>query len=216
MKHIIGIDPGLGGALTIISGIENPKIQIFDTPTCDKILKGKKKKKGKYQTKDDYDKPAMAEILRSYTNKDVLVSLEAVHAMPGQGSVSMFGFGRGTGIWEGMIAAFGFNLATVSPTEWKKEWGDRLIVTKPKTVKVTAIEFNKMSLAEKKQLEHKEKETAKQKRDAKKAAKKAARDLASELYPSVADMFKREKDDGRAESLLMAERIRRMLVRGEI
>ena len=216
MRHIIGIDPGLGGALTIISGIENPKIQIFDTPTCDKILKGKKKKKGKYQTKDDYDKSAMADILRSSMGKNVIVSLEGVHAMPGQGSVSMFGFGRGTGIWEGIIAAFGFDLLIVTPTEWKKEWGDKLFVIKPKAEKVSVAEFNKMTLAEKKQLERKEKETAKQKRDAKKAAKKAARDLASELYPHLASMFQREKDDGRAESLLMAERIRRMLVRGEI
>lgn len=217
MRHFIGIDPGLGGAVTAISGVESPKIQIFDTPTCDKILKGKKKKKGKYQTKDDYNKIAMAEILKPFVGKDIVVCLEQVHAMPGQGSVSMFGFGRGTGIWEGIVAAYGFKLELVTPTEWKKEYGDTLLAQKPpKSPKIDDATFNKMTLAQKAQLAIEQKELAKLKREAKEAAKTAARELAGQLYPEHVDMFKLIKHDGRAESLLMAERIRRMVQRGEI
>lgn len=217
MKRIICIDPGIHGAVTVLSGMDNPIIEIFDTPIYDKTLKGKKKKNGKYQTKEDYDKKAMAAIFAPYKDDEVIVCLEFVHAMPQQGSVSNFTFGRGKGIWEGIIAAFGFDCIEVSPTQWKKEWGDTLIAQKTEKIEsIDAATYNKMSLRERKAYEKNKKETGKLKAQAKKEAKQAARELAITLYPGLADKFQRAKDDGRAESLLMAERIRRMIQRGEM
>lgn len=216
MIYFIGIDPGLGGAVSIIHGVNAEKIEIFDTPTYEKQIKHKKKKNGKYQVKSDYDKSAMADILYSFHGKEVIVCLESVHAMPGQGSVSMFGFGRGSGIWEGIISAYKYQLITPTPTEWKKEWEEILIQKITKKNKISVEEYNRMSYKEKQEVDKQEKMRSKEKREAKENAKKAARDLAAKIYPSMSEYFSLVKNDGRAESLLMAERLRLMFERGEI
>lgn len=215
MIYFIGIDPGLNGAVAVIHGVNAEKIEIFDTPTYEKMIKHKKKKKGKYQTKNDYNKKEMSRILSLYKDKDVIICLESVHAMPGQGSVSMFGFGRGSGLWEGIIAAYEYNLMTPTPTEWKKEWENVLIQKVTKKKKISIEEYNKLSYADRVKVDQEEKQRSKEKREAKEGAKKAARELASSLYPNLSDQFLLVKSDGRAESLLMAERLRRMYNRGD-
>lgn len=105
---IIGIDPGLSGAVAIIH--DDGKVAIVDTPTT-LIKKGKK-------SKHDYLPVQMADILGS---REVChVFIESVHAMPGQGSVSMFRFGEGYGLWIGIIAALGLPHTKVTPQAWKK------------------------------------------------------------------------------------------------
>ena len=110
----IGIDPGLSGAVGILTDIDPyVRAEIFDTPTM--VVSGIKEKRV-------YNKVGMASILQSYRDRtDVLVVLEAVHAMPKQGVSSSFTFGKGLGIWEGIIAALGLPLEMPSPQRWKKE-----------------------------------------------------------------------------------------------
>ncbi len=50
-----------------------------------------------------------------------LAILEKVGAMPGQGVVSMFNFGRSVGIWEGRLQALEIPFETVTPQKWMKE-----------------------------------------------------------------------------------------------
>lgn len=52
---------------------------------------------------------------------DLHVILEQVHAMPKQGVASSFNFGRGLGLWEGLIVGIGFPYTLVSPQRWKKK-----------------------------------------------------------------------------------------------
>ena len=106
---IIGIDPGLSGAVAIIH--TNGKITLFDTPTA-MIKKGK-------GTKTDYLPSQMASIL--FDRNQCHIFIEAVHAMPGQGSVSMFRFGEGYGLWLGIIAALGLPHTKITPQAWKKK-----------------------------------------------------------------------------------------------
>ena len=47
--------------------------------------------------------------------------IEAVHSMPKQGVASSFSFGRGLGIWEGILSAYSIPYVKVSPQRWKKE-----------------------------------------------------------------------------------------------
>lgn len=103
----IGIDPGLSGAVGVIT----PEYQhVFDTPTV------------MVNTKRKYLVGAMACLLRPFANRqDVIVILENVHSMPKQGVSSSFSFGEGKGMWEGILGAFDMPFDLVSPQRWKKE-----------------------------------------------------------------------------------------------
>lgn len=109
-KIIIGIDPGLDGAIAIR---EDEKIFLFDTPTLE-IRNGKKKKRL-------CDTQGMVHIFKPYIGKDVHVGLEKIHSMPGQGVASMFSMGEGFGTWKGLIAMAGFKLTLITPQAWKKK-----------------------------------------------------------------------------------------------
>ena len=109
----IGIDPGLDGAVAVIGRGGRP--QLFDAPSSTVVKSGKKRRM--------YDTLAMAAILREYATFHIppLISLEAVHAMPGQGVTSMFSMGYGFGLWRGIIAAFGLPVELVTPRVWKNK-----------------------------------------------------------------------------------------------
>lgn len=115
----VGIDPGLSGAVAFINKRE---ISLFDTPTFETV----KNKKGKESVKYIHDEVGMAKILRDMIPRDAgkikyHIYLESVHAMPGQGTVSMFNFGMGLGLWKGIIAALQIPHSLVTPQAWKKE-----------------------------------------------------------------------------------------------
>lgn len=89
--NVIGIDPGLKGAVAYIDSVAG--ITVFDTPTI-------KKSKGR-----DYDYSQMALLLKSMKIMGAVhVFLEMAHAMPKQGVVSSFSFGKGYGAWIMAIA----------------------------------------------------------------------------------------------------------------
>lgn len=201
---IAAIDPGINGAIAIIDLREqNIVAGVFSTPTKN-IIKNKKKKK-------DYDIEAMANILEKYRGCKISVAQEATHAMPGQGTTSMYAFGRGAGIWEGIVAAYHMNQVFVSPMTWKKEWPDKLLkkLDKPDLLKLKPLEINKLSPAQLKKYKETKKQFKYDTDQAKKLSKDNARELAGTLYPNLKEEFELKKDDGKAEALLIAEYIRR-------
>ena len=107
--HIIGIDPGLTGAVAVL-----PEGRFFDTPVA-QVKKGGKKV---YLVAD------MVSILGIVDRQNAHVYIEDVHAMPGQGVSSSFSFGRGFGLWEGIVAALGIPYTLVSPVRWKRAMMD--------------------------------------------------------------------------------------------
>ena len=85
---IIGIDPGITGAISIL---ENKKvIEVYDTPT---MIDGKKNKR---QVNGAQITNIIKEKLK--TDKEVVAVVEHVNAMPGQGVTSMFNFGQSFGV----------------------------------------------------------------------------------------------------------------------
>ena len=54
-----------------------------------------------------------------------LAILEKVGAMPNQGVSSMFQFGRGVGMYEGVLAALQIPITYVTPQAWQKEMNVR-------------------------------------------------------------------------------------------
>jgi hypothetical protein len=143
MKCILGIDPGVSGAVSFYFPAEPSRVAVFDVPVAG----------------GEISAPHLADLIRGYS-PDVAI-LEAVSAMPGNGAVSMFNFGRSYGDVRGVIGALKIPLHLVRPQVWKKHF--------------------------------------KLDRD-----KDKSRLLATRLFPSCADHFKRKKDDGRAEAALIA------------
>ena len=107
---IIGIDPGVSGAISIL---ENRKvIEVFDMPT---MIDGKKNKR---QVNGSQVTNIIKE--RLIDNKEAIIVVEQVNAMPGQGVTSMFNFGQSFGVIKGICAALSLPIYFVRPTKWKK------------------------------------------------------------------------------------------------
>ena len=109
--NIIGIDPGLTGAVAMID--RGGVAYMWDTPTI-VVKKGKK-------TKTEYLPAQMVAILTDAPTGPVHVYIEKVGAMPGQGVTSMFNFGKGFGLWLGILAGLKLPHTLVTPQAWKKE-----------------------------------------------------------------------------------------------
>lgn len=111
-KYSIGIDPGLSGAIAILSP-EN--LKIFDMPTMTVERNGKAKRQ--------VSAAELAEMLYLYSGRDCHVYCERVSAMAGQGVTSVFSFGRSFGMIEGILAAFKMPVTFVPPATWVKAVG---------------------------------------------------------------------------------------------
>ena len=109
---IFGIDPGVSGAICIL---ENKKvIEVFDMPTMTDGKKNKRQVNGAQVTN----------IIRERLDggKEIIVVVEHVNAMPGQGVTSMFNFGQSFGVIKGVCAALSLPIYFVRPTKWKKHF----------------------------------------------------------------------------------------------
>ena len=125
---IFGIDPGISGAISIL---ENKKvIEIYDMPT---MIDGKKNKK---QVNGSQVTNIIKERLNG--NKEVVVVVENVNAMPGQGVTSMFNFGQSFGVIKGVCAALSLPIHFVRPAKWKKHFN--LIKTNKDASRTKVIE----------------------------------------------------------------------------
>jgi crossover junction endodeoxyribonuclease RuvC len=70
--------------------------------------------------------------------KEVIVVVEHVNAMPGQGVTSMFNFGQSFGVIKGICAALGLPIYFVRPSKWKKHFN--LIKTNKDASRTKVIE----------------------------------------------------------------------------
>ena len=96
----IGIDPGAKGSMCLISN-------------------------GKVLFKD-FDLKDYSSILKAFLDTDdteLMVAIEKVHAMPGQGVSSSFSFGQRLGELEGMLTALQIPYELVAPKDWQKACG---------------------------------------------------------------------------------------------
>jgi crossover junction endodeoxyribonuclease RuvC len=106
MAIILGIDPGLKGAMALYDGTN---FVISDIPTFTLARNGKNKR--------EVDIAGLAHILKGQPVDHAW--LEQIHAMPGQGVSSMFAFGQVFGIIKGILGAYDIPITTVPPQVWK-------------------------------------------------------------------------------------------------
>lgn len=151
MSYVIGIDPGISGAISVFDWDTQSLVEVMDMPTLE-VDSGKTRKR-------HISAVGLRDILVCHPTDHVVI--EKVGAMPGQGVTSMFNFGRSAGIIEGVVAALCNPHTYVTPATWTKAVGRA-------------------------------------------AGKDASRMRAMELFPSKAELFKRAKDDGRADAALIA------------
>lgn len=113
---IIGIDPGISGAIAAVTDHGNMVIAVHDMPVVVSAVKSR--------TAHEVDAAGLALILRSLDLAAVKsVVIERVHAMPGQGVSSMMSLGDSKGVVRGVCAALGLPIEYVEPQRWKKHAG---------------------------------------------------------------------------------------------
>lgn len=120
-RAIIGIDPGLDGALARYWPITG-NLQIADMPTVS-VRKGAKLRRL-------VDEIGLARLVDEWAPSATFVWLEQVNAMPSipgadgerrtMGAQSSFGFGRSYGLIRGVCAANFLTIQDVTPQSWKK------------------------------------------------------------------------------------------------
>ncbi|HJQ13048.1 MAG TPA: hypothetical protein VJ840_18595 [Gemmatimonadaceae bacterium] len=107
--RIIGIDPGLDGAIALID-TELVKLHVEDMPTYEiKVGRSNKRRVS-----------ALGLAATLVDLKADHVVIEKVGAMPGQGVTSMFSFGYTAGMIEGIVAALNVPYNYLTPQEWQK------------------------------------------------------------------------------------------------
>lgn len=103
MNCILGIDPGISGAVAFYFPNEN-RVSVYDTPVAGNQVDG----------------AGLAHLISKYAPDAAMI--EAVHSMPGQGVSSTFKFGMAYGIAIGTVAASMIPYQLVSPQRWKKHF----------------------------------------------------------------------------------------------
>lgn len=102
---VIGIDPGIAGAIAALDAATGHLLWVEDMPALDKVVNA----------------AALADLLRGEVIR--LAAVEAVHAMPRQGVSSSFNFGRSLGVVIGVLGTLQAPITHPTPAAWKKAAG---------------------------------------------------------------------------------------------
>ena len=112
-KYIIGIDPGMSGAIVVFCPDEQ-FLRVHEMPCLvEEFTKDGKKKKRKIS-----DLKRICEILEFPPDQTIVV-LEHVQARPGNGSTSSWRFAESFGALQGICWARGIPIHLVRPQKWK-------------------------------------------------------------------------------------------------
>ncbi len=105
---VLGIDPGIGGGVVALTH-EGTLDYARRTPVITE------------KSKRHYDIPGMVEAITNAVtqNPELIVAIEKVGAMPRDGKVGAFSFGKGYGIWLGILGALAIPYMEVTPQRWQ-------------------------------------------------------------------------------------------------
>lgn len=125
---VIGVDPGIHGALSLI--VDGCLVGLADMPTVtvkvgpDKLVFNSEGVPiRRHQMRDRVSATALVALIRGWQDdwRDIVKAfVERVHAHENDSAASAFQFGRATGEVIGVLAALGVNIVEVSPQRWKK------------------------------------------------------------------------------------------------
>lgn len=107
---IVGVDPGLTGAIALVGGERGERlVEVMDMPTR-RVGKAKK---------EELDLEALRYMLALARRRTAVLVMEAQSAAPGQGVSSVFKLGEQYGLLRGMALSMGFRVELVRPAVWK-------------------------------------------------------------------------------------------------
>jgi crossover junction endodeoxyribonuclease RuvC len=106
--RILGIDPGLSGAVALLTSLG--ELSVADIPVLEINRNGRRRR--------EIETVALVDLIRELKPSHAVI--ERVGAMPGQGVVSMFSFGRSLGQIEGVLAGLCVPVTYVAPVAWKR------------------------------------------------------------------------------------------------
>lgn len=109
--NILGIDPGLDGALAVLSS-DLRTLAVFDMPTFS-TTRGKRK----------IDMKVLDAIIDLHRPGVKLAVVEDTHSMPNQGVASTFNFGFTCGLTQMGLVANAIPMLAVRPAVWKAAMG---------------------------------------------------------------------------------------------
>ena len=105
MKYVIGIDPGVSGAVAILS-LDKEKVM--------------------YYPFSKYTEHELCCIMKTADNAGAyMCHLEKVHSMPKQGVSSVFTFGKNFGWYIGMLDALQISYDFITPQRWQQSMSCR-------------------------------------------------------------------------------------------
>ena len=128
---IIGIDPGISGAICFFE--DGQVKEMIDMP----VMADGKKNKRQINGPQVYNE--ILKRINKFQKKDIIVVIEQVSAMPGQGVTSMFNFGQSFGVLKGICSAMQLSMFFIRPAKWKKYFG--LIKTEKDASRTKVIEI---------------------------------------------------------------------------
>lgn len=110
MAVVMGIDPGVTGAVAVVAGVHVAAFSVMPTragPAGRRRIDARKLRDIVTQMVTDL-------------GVEVIV-IEEPSALPKQGVSSSFGFGRSVGVCEGVAVGVGVRLEMVAPATWKRQ-----------------------------------------------------------------------------------------------
>lgn len=116
MKNIIGIDPGIKGALALMDDQYNV-LDVVDMPSMvERVVNGKAKRCINYKN--------LQLILSAWCAEygELEAWMEDVHSMPSMNSVAVFSFGSNVGAIKAVVSNEDIKINYVSPQQWKKNF----------------------------------------------------------------------------------------------
>ena len=111
MMYVLGIDPGLKGALCFWEP-DSDLLEMFDAPVFDVKRNGK--------ARAEIDRYQLGRLVATRAAHTRLAVIEHVSSMPKQGIASAFTFGKVAGMFEMAVAAAQIPLLDVAPAAWKR------------------------------------------------------------------------------------------------
>lgn len=110
-QFILGIDPGLSGALALYDPAL-PHVSVIDMPTLETTTNGKKRRR--------VDLYQLAQFFDMWAGRIAKAMIEDPRSMPSDGAVQAFKFGHGCGVVQAMVAAHFIPMRLVAPRVWKQ------------------------------------------------------------------------------------------------
>lgn len=118
----VGLDPGIAGAVSIISDSTDPALSVIDIPII-----------GEGARRQVNVRELGTWLVKTAPDKDTVAYIELAMAMPsrfgvngerrGMGAASAFNFGRAVGALHAMLSMLGISTEIVAPVKWKHYFG---------------------------------------------------------------------------------------------